>query len=160
MAKLRVFMAEGNAATRARLIQDLSDCADLAIVGSADTEIGALTWLVEHPQGWDLTIVDLASNPDSALRMLAACRVRQPNQRVAVLRSHATPAIWRRCKDMGADLVVDKVGNSASLLHYCTGLNACDQRSGSRGLLTQLGHFLRSRLAAFARVSVKSFRKA
>jgi two-component system OmpR family response regulator len=148
MAKLRIFMAEDNAATRARLTQDLSDCADLAIVGSADTEVGALTWLVEHPHGWDLTIVDLASNPDSALRMLAACRVRRPNQRVAVLRSHATPAIWRRCKGMGADLVVDKVGDTASLLHYCAGLKAGGQRPGPRALLTRLDHFLRSQLAA------------
>lgn len=148
MPRLRIFMAEDSAATRARLMQDLGDCGDIDIVGCADTEIGAVTWLVKHPQGWDLTIVDLASNPDSGLRTLAACRVRRADQKVVVLRSDATSDTWRRCNGLGADLVIDKLAGSASLLHYCAGLNAGGRRSGARELLAGLGVLLRSRLAA------------
>jgi DNA-binding NarL/FixJ family response regulator len=140
-------MAEDSAATRARLTKDLSDSGDLAIVGCADTEIGGLTWLVEHPHGWDLTIVDLSSDPEGGLRMLSACRVRRPNQKVALLRSHTTPDLWRRCRGLGADVVVDKLGDSASLLRYCARLKGGAGRSGGRGTLARLGHFLRTRLA-------------
>lgn len=147
MSKLRIFMAEDSAAARVRLTEDLSHCADLAIVGCADTELGALTWLVEHPLGWDLAIVDLASTPDSGLRMLSACRVRRPNQKIALLRSHATPGAGRRYRGLGADLVVDKLAAGASLLCYCAGLNAGAQRPGSHGLLRRLGHALLGRLA-------------
>jgi len=144
-------MAEDSAATRARLTQDLSGCGDIDIVGCADTEIGAVTWLVKHPHGWDLTIVDLASNPDSGLRTLAACRVRRPDQKVVVLRTDATSDIGRRCSGLGADLVIDKLAGSASLLHYCAGLNAGAQRSGTRELLARLGLLLPSRWAALLR---------
>lgn len=148
MQRLRIFIAEDNAATRVRLTQDLSDCGDIDIVGCADTEIDAVTWLVKHPRGWDLTIVDLASNPDSGLRTLAACRVRRPDQKVVVLRSDATSDTSRRCSGLGADLVIDKLAGSASLLHYCAGLNAGGRRSGARDLLAGLGLLLPTRLAA------------
>ncbi|WP_436306422.1 hypothetical protein [Variovorax sp. LjRoot290] len=79
MSKLRIFMAEDSAAARVRLTEDLSHCADLAIVGCADTELGALTWLVEHPHGWDLAIVDLAS-PVSFRTCRSAPRTQTPRR--------------------------------------------------------------------------------
>ena len=148
MPRLRIFMAEDSEAARARLAQDLGHAGDIDIVGCANTEISAVTWLVRHPHGWDLAIVDLASNPQGELRTLALCRVRRADQKVVVLRSNATPDVCRRCRGLGADLVLDKLADSASLLHYCAGLNADGRRPEPRGFLARLGLLLRRGLAA------------
>lgn len=149
MPRLRIFMAEDSEADRARLAQELGDAGE--IVGYANTEISAVTWLVKHPHGWDLAIVDLASNPQGELRTLALCRVRRADQKVVVLRSNATPDVCRHCRGLGADLVLDKLAASASLLHYCDGLNADHRRSEPRGFLVHIGLPLRRGLAALVR---------
>ena len=152
MPGLRIFMAEDSAASRMRLTQDLGGRGDIDIVGCADSEIGAVTWLVRHPQGWDLTIVDLASNPESGLRTLAACRVRRPGQKVVVLRQDAaSDTLFRRCRGLGADLVIDKLPGNASLLRYCADLSAGVQRSRTCDILECLRVWLRRGMAALVR---------
>jgi hypothetical protein len=82
---------------------------------------------------------------------LALCRVRRADQKVVVLRSNATPEVCRRCRGLGADLVLDKLADSAALLHYCTGLNADDRGSVPRGFLMRIALALRRGVAALVR---------
>ena len=160
MPSLRIFMAEDSEASRLRLTQDLGGRGDIDIVGSADSEIGAVTWLVRHPQAWDLTILDLASNPESGLRTLAACRVRRPGQKVVVLRQDAaSDTLLRRCRGLGADLVIDKLPGHSSLLRYCADLNAGVHRSRSCEFLACLRVRLDRGLSALRSVQlVRSLR--
>ena len=51
--------------------------------------------------------------------VLAACRSRQPHQRVVVLSNYATPDVRVRCAQLGVDAVFDKSNEIDALVDYC-----------------------------------------
>ncbi|RYF73015.1 MAG: response regulator transcription factor [Comamonadaceae bacterium] len=85
----------------------------------AATETEAINWLVSHQGGWNLAIVDLELAQGSGLRVLSACRVRHPRQKMVVLSNHMQRDSKRRCTDLGADATFDKATDLDRLLAYC-----------------------------------------
>lgn len=117
---IRVFLVDDSEKTR-RLFQDLLTGQGFTFAGTAGTEAEANFWLDEHPDGWDLAIVDLLLEQGAGLGVIERCR-RIPGQgRVAVFSAYATPGVRARCLELGADVVFDKTDLSG-LLEYCKGM--------------------------------------
>lgn len=117
--KLKTYIVEDNATIRENLIGTLEELAFVESVGIAETEEDGKAWLIRNPAQWDLAIVDLFLREGSGLGVLAACRARQPHQRVVVLSNYATPDVRVRCAQLGVDAVFDKSNEIEALVDYC-----------------------------------------
>ncbi|WP_345062862.1 response regulator [Acidovorax lacteus] len=117
--KLRAYIVEDNATIRENLIGTLEELAAVETVGVAETEEEGKRWLQQHPQDWDLAIVDLFLRQGSGLGVLEACRDRGTAQRMVVLSNYATPDVRMRCAQLGVDAVFDKSNEIDGLVEYC-----------------------------------------
>ena len=116
---IRVFLVEDDVPLREALTQLLAALGDVAVVGHAEREGPAVTWLVSNRDGWDLLIVDLMLAEGSGLRVLSSCRVRSSHQKMVVLSNYVTKKSERHCRGLGADATFDKVSGVEDLLAYC-----------------------------------------
>ncbi|RUP24844.1 MAG: response regulator [Curvibacter sp.] len=118
--ELRTYIVEDNATIRENLVGTLEELADVRAVGFADTEHQGTDWLIQHPDEWDLAIVDLFLKEGSGLGVISACQQRQAHQRLIVLTNYATPDVRLRCADLGVDAVFDKSNEIDALIDFCT----------------------------------------
>ena len=116
---LRAYIVEDSPTIRENLIETLQELAQVEAVGLADTEADGRAWLTQHPDDWDIAVVDLFLRQGSGLRVVEACRQRRRGQKVIVLSNHATSDMRRRCAQLGADAVFDKSTEIDALLDYC-----------------------------------------
>ena len=119
---LRTYIVEDNATIRENLIGTLEELASVHILGFSETENDSKQWFTQHPDGWDLAIVDLFLRQGSGLGVVAACRDRSPASKVVVLSNYATADIRARCAQLGVDAVFDKSNEIDALIEYCTQL--------------------------------------
>ncbi|MDO9404944.1 MAG: response regulator [Polaromonas sp.] len=117
--RLKTYIVEDNPTIRENLIGTLEELACIDAVGTSETENDAKVWLGEPGSQWDLAIVDLFLKQGSGLGVLAACRDRDPRQKVVVLSNYATPDIRQRCAQLGVDAVFDKSNEIDALVDYC-----------------------------------------
>lgn len=116
---LIVLLVEDNKTIRDNLIPTLEDLVNARVVWAAETEVDALSLLAQHPDEWDLAVIDVFLKQGSGLAILARCQERHPDQRVAVLTNYATQDTRRRCLALGADAVFDKVNDLDAFLAFC-----------------------------------------
>ena len=126
--RLKTYLVEDNPTIRENLIATLEELVDIDAIGVSDTENEAKLWLQENPHQWDLAILDLFLKQGSGLGVLAACRNRQPSQKVVVLTNYATTDIRQRCTQLGVDAVFDKSNEIDALVDFC------QQQIGSNNL--------------------------
>lgn len=117
--RLKTYIVEDNPTIRENLIATLEELAFVDAVGTSETENEGKHWLTEHVSEWDLAIVDLFLKQGSGLGVLAACRDRNPAQKVVVLSNYATADIRQRCAHLGVDAVFDKSNEIDALVDYC-----------------------------------------
>lgn len=117
--RLKTYIVEDNPTIRENLIATLEELACVDAVGTSETENEGKLWLTEHLGEWDLAIVDLFLKQGSGLGVLAACRDRDPTQKVVVLSNYATTDIRQRCAQLGVDAVFDKSNEIDALVDYC-----------------------------------------
>ncbi|MBC7610588.1 MAG: response regulator [Polaromonas sp.] len=117
--RLKTYIVEDNPTIRENLIATLEELACVNAVGTSDTENEAKLWLNQNPGDWDLAIVDLFLKQGSGLGVLAACKARNPKQKVVVLSNYATGDIRQRCAQLGVDAVFDKSNEIDALVDYC-----------------------------------------
>ena len=120
----RTYIVEDNATIRENLVGTLEELACVEAVGFAEIEDEGKNWLTQNEQAWDLAIVDLFLRQGSGLRVLEACRDRDPSQKVVVLTNYATRDIRKRCDQLGADAVFDKSNEIDALIEFCIGLGS------------------------------------
>ena len=119
----RAFLVEDSPVIRANLVDTLEELVPMSVVGWADTEAGASAWLDQHPDEWDLLIVDIFLNQGSGLGVLRACQNRPRERKLAVLSNYATADMRLKCLELGADAVFDKSNEIDALISYCARLN-------------------------------------
>ena len=117
--RLRTYIVEDNATIRENLIGTLEELACITPAGIAETENDGKSGLTSNEIEWDLAIVDLFLRQGSGLGVLAACRERNPRQKMVVLSNYATPDIRARCTLLGADAVFDKSNEIDALVDFC-----------------------------------------
>lgn len=117
--RLKTYIVEDNPTIRENLIATLEELAGVNAIGTSETENEGKQWLSENLGEWDLAIVDLFLKQGSGLGVLAACRGRNPMQKVVVLSNYATADIRQRCAQLGVDAVFDKSNEIDALVDYC-----------------------------------------
>ena len=135
--RLKTYIVEDNPTIRENLIATLEELACIDAVGTAETENEGKAWLSAQGKKWDLAIVDLFLKQGSGLGVLAACRDRNPWQKVVVLSNYATADIRQRCSQLGVDAVFDKSNEIDALVDYCIAqaqnLDSSDARQRTTG---------------------------
>jgi len=118
----KAYLVEDSPVIRENLVGFLEDVADAEVVASASTEEEAVTWLRQHRDDWDMTIVDLFLQRGNGLGVINACRNRAPHQKVVVLSNYATADMRDRSTRLGADAFFDKSAELDQLVAYCAAL--------------------------------------
>ena len=103
----RVFLVEDNAAISETLLGAVEEVAGVEVIGMADCEADATSWLVEHPDDWDIALVDLFLRDGSGLGVVRDCQGRRTDQKIVVLTNYAEQ-IRQQCALLGADRVFEK----------------------------------------------------
>ncbi|MGO4395409.1 response regulator [Variovorax sp. M-6] len=116
---LLTFLVEDNRTLRDNLIPALEELIDARMVGVAETEAEARTWLAAHADEWQLLIVDLFLKEGSGLGVLRHCMNRPERQRAVVLSNFVNADVRARCRTLGADAVFDKSKDLDAFIDYC-----------------------------------------
>jgi two-component system, OmpR family, response regulator len=117
---LITYIVEDSQTIRENLISTLEEIAPVKVVGFAEGEKEANSWLALNDSDWQLAIVDLFLKEGSGLGVLRGCQKRTARQKVVVLTNYATEDIRERCMKLGSDAVFDKSNELEQLLDYCT----------------------------------------
>ena len=116
------YLVEDSPIIRANLTTTLEELCGIKVVASAESESEAITWLAQPAQRWRLAIIDLFLRPGSGIKVLAACKNREPQQKIVVLTNYATAEIRKTCLSLGANAVFDKSSELDALIDYCNEL--------------------------------------
>ena len=117
---LKAFIVEDNLAIRESLAEALAELAGMQICGVAADEKGAVSWLTNPENDWDVAIVDLVLDPGgSGFGVLRACRTRAAHRKVVVLTGTANRDVRRECEALGSDGVFDKSMETDALIDWC-----------------------------------------
>jgi DNA-binding NarL/FixJ family response regulator len=122
MTALKAFIVEDSPVIRENLIAALEELAPVEVIGTAEDEPSAVTWLTSPHHACDLVIIDIFLKSGSGLGVLrAATSVHKP-MKLVVLSNYATPDMRRKCLELGATRVFDKSNEIDSLIMYCVRL--------------------------------------
>ena len=128
MTQLKAFIVEDSPVIRENLVAALEEMAPIEVVGTADDETGALSWLGGTENRCDLVVVDIFLKSGSGLGVLKAAASAGLPAKLVVLSNYATPDMRRKCLELGADRVFDKSNEIDALILYC-----CRLADGSTG---------------------------
>jgi CheY-like chemotaxis protein len=128
MTHLKAFIVEDSPVIRENLVAALEEMAPIVVVGTAEDELGALSWLADSHNRCDLVVVDIFLKSGSGLGVLKAAATGGVAAKLVVLSNYATPDMRRKCLELGADRVFDKSNEIDALILYC-----CRLADGSTG---------------------------
>lgn len=119
---LRTYLVEDSEIIRTNLREALLELGNADVIAHADGEANARVWFDDHPDDWDLAVLDLFLKEGSGLALLRSQRSRAPEQKVIVLSNYATSDMRERCAQLGVDAVFDKSTELDDMLAWCRGL--------------------------------------
>ena len=119
MHLLKTFIVEDSPVIRDNLIGTLEELVPVEIVGVAEDEASALTWLGGAGHAVDLVIIDIFLKGGTGLGVLRHATELQRDAKLVVLSNYATPDMRAKCLELGADKVFDKSNDLDALLQYC-----------------------------------------
>ena len=137
MPALKAFIVEDSPVIRENLIAALEELAPVHVVGTAEDEPGAVTWLVNADHACDLVIIDIFLKRGSGLGVLRAVSHLGKPMSLVVLSNYATPDMRRKCMELGASRVFDKSNEIDALIQYCARLADGETSPGVLDPLTQ-----------------------
>ena len=121
MPDLNAFIVEDSPVIRENLIAALEELAPVKVVGTAEDEPSALSWL-GGDRPCDLVIIDIFLKRGSGLGVLRAASEMHKPMSLVVLSNYATPDMRRKCLELGASRVFDKSNEIDALILYCARL--------------------------------------
>jgi len=118
MNKLKTFVVEDSSMILENLTQALHENTPVEVVGTAEDESSALSWLHSPLHACDLVIVDIFLKAGSGLGVLKGLAGEGRRPLRVVLSNHATPEIRAKCAELGADKVFDKSNEIDEMFGY------------------------------------------
>jgi DNA-binding NarL/FixJ family response regulator len=118
MDNIKIYLVEDSSIIRENLIDALHENAPIEVVGTAEDERSALSWLSDHSHACDLAIVDIFLKSGSGLGVLKAMGDMPEAPTRIVLSNHATPEIRVKCQQLGATKVFDKSNELDEMLGW------------------------------------------
>lgn len=116
---VRVFLVEDMQQVQGILADLLASLGDFRLVQAAATEAEAKLWLDEHPDEWDLAVVDLVLDQGSGMGVIP--KAAGSSGRVVVFSDYASNGIRKHCLRLGADAVFLK-SQMREFMDYCSEL--------------------------------------
>jgi DNA-binding NarL/FixJ family response regulator len=139
--RLRCFLVEDSPVIRENLIATLQEMLDINVLGSAEDELSAVSWMREETDACDLIIIDIFLKSGTGLEVLRKASTLQPGARRVVLTNFATQDMRQHCLQLGADAVFDKSAELEELIAYCESLqDRCAASGPVSGRPTESGH--------------------
>jgi DNA-binding NarL/FixJ family response regulator len=136
MPPLKTYIVEDSPVIRENLIATLEELVPVEVVGTADDESSAVSWLARPSNDCELVIVDIFLKNGSGLGVLRAAQEHPQRHKLVVLSNYATSDMRRRCLALGADKVFDKSSEIDALLRYCGRLAAGEPLDSRPAALT------------------------
>ena len=118
MDNIKIYLVEDSSIIRDNLIDALHENAPIEVVGTAEDERSALSWLSDRSHACDLAIVDIFLKSGSGLGVLKAMGDMPEAPTRIVLSNHATPEIRVKCQQLGATKVFDKSNELDEMLGW------------------------------------------
>ncbi|MFT4103087.1 MAG: response regulator [Burkholderiaceae bacterium] len=122
MTMLTIYVVEDSPVIRENLIATLEETVPVRVIGTADDEDGAVSWLRSAGNDPDLLIIDIFLRGGSGLGVLAAARAAGKTGKFVVFSNYATPDMRRKCLELGATRVFDKSDEIDALIDFCSAL--------------------------------------
>jgi DNA-binding NarL/FixJ family response regulator len=122
MDKIKTFIVESSPVFREGLISALEEMTSVRVIGWADDEASASTWLRSHGHECDLMVTDVALRRGSGMALLQLASALPWQMSSVVLSNYTSPDVRRRCAELGAQRVFDKSDEIDALLSHCAGL--------------------------------------
>jgi CheY-like chemotaxis protein len=116
---LSCFVVEDSPVIRQNLIATLEEMLAMQVIGFAEDENGAVSWMESFTGKCDLIIIDIFLRSGTGLEVLRRARLKLPQAKLVVLSNYATADMRRRCLQLGADRIFDKSAELEELLLYC-----------------------------------------
>jgi len=119
---VRVFLVEDMKYIRDLVSELLSSVGNFRLVGASGTEAEARLWLAEHPDAWDLAVIDLVLEQGSGIGVIPTARDTAAGRgNVVVFSDYASDGIRNHCLRLGADAVFLK-SQTRDFMDYCSEL--------------------------------------
>jgi DNA-binding NarL/FixJ family response regulator len=119
---MKVLLIEDNPYVREQVKLALRAIPGTEFVLETDAEQQASRWMKEHPDDWDLAVVDLFLKQGHGFDVLRRCRERRSHQRAVVLSSYMREPVRQCARQAGADAVFDKGSEMGALVDYVVSL--------------------------------------
>lgn len=118
---LAVFLVEDEPSIQDSLKVVIEGFMRARVIGAAQSEAEAVSWLQANPDAWHLAVVDLFLKQGNGLGVLAALAQLNVAKRgrVVALTNAASPGNRAECLRLGADAVFDKTVEVNEFLAYC-----------------------------------------
>ena len=116
---LSIFMVEDEPLVQDSLRVVLGGFLGAEVVGSANSETEAISWLQAHDDAWRLAVVDLFLQQGTGLGVLSWLAPMKNGRTVIALTNAATRANRAQCLQLGADAVFDKSEEINEFLSFC-----------------------------------------
>ena len=136
MTALKAFIVEDSPVIRENLIAALEELAPVEVVGTAEDEPSAVSWLGSDEHDCDLVIIDIFLKRGSGLGVLRAASDLARPVGLVVLSNYATPDMRRKCLELGASRVFDKSNEIDALILYCDRLASGEAGPSGHGALS------------------------
>lgn len=130
--QLAVFVVEDNADIQENLVGALEELTCVKVVGGSATEDGAMAWIAQHPNDWDMLIIDLFLKGGSGIRLVQRVQRTRPEQKLIVFSNYVNAGVRKRCAQLGVDGVFDKSTEIDALVDYCS--HQCSQLGANAAL--------------------------
>jgi len=119
---LHAYVVEDNPSLCESLIATLHELTGVRVMATSHGSAEAAAWLVDHPDDWDLLVIDLFLRGGTGLQLAAQLGRRKPGQKVVVFSNYVTAGVRKRSAQLGVDAVFDKSTESDALVDYCARL--------------------------------------
>ena len=123
MTALRTYIVEDSPVIRENLVAALEEMTPVTVVGTAEDESTARSWLADSGDDCDLVIIDIFLRKGSGLGVLQDLAASAHECKRVVLSNFATQDMCRKCLELGADKVFDKSNEIDALIGYCIRLS-------------------------------------
>jgi two-component system, OmpR family, response regulator len=120
VVQLAVFVVEDNADILENLVGALEELTCVKVLGGTPTEEGALAWVADHSEDWDMLIIDLFLKGGSGMRLVQRVQRSRPEQKIIVFSNYVNASVRKRCAQLGVDAVFDKSTEIDALVDYCS----------------------------------------
>ncbi len=116
---MKTFVVEDSEVILKNLVTTLEELTAVKVVGSASDAAGAIAWLAQSKNIFELVIIDIFLKSSSGITVLKSIMELSIQAKRVVLTNYCTPEMRVRCAELGAHRVFDKSNQIDDLVEYC-----------------------------------------